>query len=287
MDALERTHTGFSPVGVDSPVHARAITHKELPTTRPMRPMRIVIADDESSSRSLIERRLGELEPAFDHTVLATAERGRDALAACRRETDILIIDPNISEINGIEVARELLKRPRAPRVIFVSKDDRHALTAFEVQAVDYLLKPVQPERLLQALERARPVESPVTVGMVTGARRFFSSSEHGRMLLVPAEDVLYLRAEFKYLTVVTAEREYLLEGSLDRVEQEFGEHFVRLRRNMLARADLIESLKPDHQIQGETEWIVTLRGCGVALPVSRRQLKNVRSLARRVFHGG
>lgn len=253
---------------------------------RATRPVRIIIADHEPIALARLQRILGELEPAFAHTVLATALQGRDALAACHHDADILLLDPDIPGLNGIEVARELLKRPRAPRVIFVSKDDRHALAAFEVHTVDYLLKPVHPERLLQALERARPAESPVTAGIVPGARRFFSTNERGRLLLVPAEDVLYLRAAFKYLTVVTAEREFLLEGSLDHIENEFREHFLRIHRSVLARADLIESFRPDHQIQGETQWVVTLRGCGALLPVSRRHHATVRTLARRVFSG-
>jgi PleD family two-component response regulator len=150
-------HTGIrQAAGVIAPparsTSATGSTARSSPQAA--RPERLVIADHESSSR--IERLLGELERAFAHTLLATAERGRDALAACHHDPDILIIDPNISEINGIEVTREWLKRPRAPRLIFVSKNDRHALTAFEVQTVDYLVKPVHPERLLAARSRGQ-----------------------------------------------------------------------------------------------------------------------------------
>ncbi|HPT57484.1 MAG TPA: LytTR family DNA-binding domain-containing protein, partial [Casimicrobium sp.] len=145
--------------------------------------------------------------------------------------------------------------------------------------------KPVRRERLLAALQRAKPLEALASAveAMPRGARRFFSVSERGRLLLVPSDDVLYFRAEQKYITVVTAEREYLIEDSLTRIDEEFGGRFLRLHRNCLARADLIESFERDADADGEAQWIVTLRGRSERLPVSRRQHAQVRGLAKRV----
>ncbi len=160
---------------------------------------------------------------------------------------------------------------------------EQHALAAFEVYAVDYLLKPVRRERLLAALQRVTPLTAPQLEALPRGARRYLSISERGRLLLVPSDDVIFFRAEQKYITVVTAEKEYLLEDSLTRIDEEFGGRFLRIHRNCLARADLIETFERDADADGEAQWIVTLRGRPERLPVSRRQHAQVRSLAKRV----
>jgi two-component system, LytTR family, response regulator AlgR len=247
------------------------------------RPSRIIIADDEAPARRRLCDLLDELQPAFAHSVVAEAENGKEALAAVSQGADILLLDIRMPEMDGIETARHLLRMENAPRVIFVTAYDQHALEAFEVHAVDYLLKPVRRERLLAALERAKPLESAVVAALPRGARRFFSVSERGRLLLVPSDEVIYFRAEQKYITVVTAAREYLIEDSLTHIDEEFGGRYLRIHRNCLARADLIESFERDADADGEAQWIVTLRGRNERLPVSRRQHAEVRSLAKRV----
>jgi two-component system, LytTR family, response regulator AlgR len=247
------------------------------------RPSRIIIADDEPPARRRLFDLLDELQPAFPHAVVAEVDNGRAALEACHHGADILLLDINMPEMDGLETARHLLKMENAPRVIFITAYDQHALEAFDVHAVDYLLKPVRRERLLAALERAKPLESQVVDALPRGARRFFSVNERGRLLLVPSDDVIYFRAEQKYVTVMTANREYLIEDSLTRIDEEFGGRYLRIHRNCLARADLIESFERDADADGEAQWIVTLRGRNERLPVSRRQHAQVRSLAKRV----
>jgi two-component system, LytTR family, response regulator AlgR len=247
------------------------------------RPSRIIIADDEPPARRRLFDLLDELQPAFPHTVVAEVDNGRAALEAAQQGADILLLDINMPEMDGLETARHLLKMENAPRVIFITAYDQHALAAFEVHAVDYLLKPVRRERLLAALERVKPLESHVVDALPRGARRYFSVSERGRLLLVPSDEVIYFRAELKYVTVMTAQREYLIEDSLTRIDEEFGGRYLRIHRNCLARADLIESFERDADANGEAQWIVTLRGRSERLPVSRRQHAQVRSLAKRV----
>lgn len=249
----------------------------------PTRLSRIIIADDEPPARRRLFDLLDELQPAFPHTVVAEVENGKAALEAASHGADILLLDINMPEMDGLETARHLLKMESAPRVIFVTAYEQHALAAFEVQAVDYLLKPVRRERLLAALERAKPLDAAAVEALPRGARRFFSVNERGRLLLVPSDDVIFFRAEQKYITVVTAEREYLIEDSLTRIDEEFGGRFLRIHRNCLARADLIESFERDDAADGEAQWIVTLRGRSERLPVSRRQHAEVRGLAKRV----
>ena len=252
-------------------------------STQNKRPSRIIIADDEPPARRRLFDLLDELQPAFPHTVVAEVDSGRAALEAANHGADILLLDINMPEMDGLETARHLLKMESAPRVIFITAYDQHALEAFEVHAVDYLLKPVRRERLLAALERAKPLESAAVAAMPRGARRFFSVNERGRLLLVPAEEVIYFRAEQKYITVMTTSREYLIEDSLTHIDEEFGGRYLRIHRNCLARSDLIESFERDADADGEAQWIVTLRGRSERLPVSRRQHTQVRSLAKQV----
>ena len=114
------------------------------------------------------------------------------------------------------------------------------------------------------------------------GARRFFSVSERGRLILVPADDVIFFRAEQKYITVVTAAREFD-RGFAHADRRGIGGRFLRIHRNCLARTDLIESFERDADADGEAQWVVTLRGRPDRLPVSRRQHAEVRALAKRV----
>ena len=141
--------------------------------------------------------------------------------------------------------------------------------------AVDYLLKPIRLRRLYEALSRVRtitPLSLDVLQKLTPEPRRHVSVQERGRVVLVPVDKILYLRAELKYVTIRTAEREYLLEESLTRLEQEFAARFVRIHRSCLVARDYVESF--ERQSEGETEgqWVVKLRGLDERLAVSRRQ---------------
>ncbi len=245
--------------------------------------LRIVIADDELNARRRLYDLLDELEPGFPHTVVAECDTGVAVLKAAELGADVVLMDIHMPEMDGIEAARHLLRMERAPSVIFVTAFDQHAIEAFEVQAVDYLLKPVRRERLLAALQRAKPVSEAQVEALPKGARRFFSVSERGRLILVPIEDVIFFRAEQKYITIVTEKRDFLIEDSLVKIEEEFGQRFLRIHRNCLVKSDLIESFERDADEDGESQWIVTLRGRAERLPVSRRQHAEVRRLARRI----
>jgi two-component system, LytTR family, response regulator AlgR len=246
-------------------------------------PLRIIIADDEAPARRRLFDLLDEMEATFPHRVVAEVENGKAALEAAQRGADVMLLDINMPLMDGLETARHLLKMDNAPRVIFVTAYDQHAVEAFEVHAVDYLMKPVRRERLIAALERAKPLTAAKVEGLPRGARRFFSVSERGRLILVPADDVIYFRAEQKYITILTAEREYLIEDSLTRIDEEFGGRYLRIHRNCLVRSDLIETFERDADGEGETQWIITLRGRSDRLLVSRRQHSVVRSLAKRI----
>jgi two-component system response regulator AlgR len=163
-----------------------------------------------------------------------------------------------------------------------VTAHDRYAVEAFEVNAVDYLTKPVRAARLLAALKKAANgarLARGVLERIDSGPRRYLSVAERGRVTLVPVSEVVYLRAELKYVTVRTGTREHLVEESLAQLEQEFGSVFVRIHRNCLVARRLIRGFERATETEGEIGWSVILEGCDEKLPVSRRLWAQVKSL--------
>ena len=170
------------------------------------------------------------------------------------------------------------------PVLIFTTAYHEHAIAAFEVHAIDYLVKPVRVQRLLAALQkvpRLRPLSGAKLDRLPSTARRFLSVTERSRVVLVPIEEVVYLKAELKYITIRTADREFLLEESLTKLEEEFGERFVRVHRNCLVAREAIRGFERRVSDDGDAHWEVLLRGIDEALPVSRRQQFIVREIGR------
>jgi two-component system response regulator AlgR len=186
-------------------------------------------------------------------------------------------------EMDGIEVAQHQQCFERPPAVIFTTAYDAYAIQAFEVHAVDYLLKPIRVERLKEALLRVRTAARPTPEALrnlQSAPRAFLSAQERGKVHLIPLGDVIYLKAELKYVTVRTAMREYLIEESLARLEQEYPERFVRVHRNCLVARQAIRGFERS-TANGESQWEVVFKACPERIAVSRRQQHLVRELAR------
>jgi two-component system response regulator AlgR len=182
--------------------------------------------------------------------------------------------------MDGIELARQLAGLPHAPAVVFVTAYDEFALKAFELAAADYLLKPAKAARLLEALKKARRLapDDALLQSLAPAARTRLRVVERGAVLLVPVSEVLYLRAEQKYVTAHTAGREYILEESLAHLEAEFAPRFVRIHRNCLVAADAVAGVVRAAEEQGEEpHWALRLAGVAEPLPVSRRQWPQVK----------
>ena len=198
-----------------------------------------------------------------------------------------MLLDIRMPGMDGLETAQHLLKLAQPPRVIFVTAYDAHAVQAFEVNALDYLLKPVRAERLAAALRKAaallpnpqpNPLSNPLSNPLQQIAaqpRRYLSVAERGKILLVPVEDIVYLKAELKYVTARTLQREYLIEEPLSQLEREFGERFVRIHRSCLVARAAIAGFEKD----GEGGWLLMLNGLAEKLPVSRRQQHIVKEI--------
>jgi two-component system response regulator AlgR len=236
---------------------------------------RILIADDEAPARARLRDLLDECRESFPLAIVDEARNGREALEVLNREeVDIVLLDIRMPEIDGMEAARHMAGMPEPPSIIFTTAFDSYAIKAFEVNAIDYLLKPIRVERLLAALNKTRAAPKPSRDALDAAAnqpRRHLSVHERGKIILVPLADVLYLRAELKYVTVRTVDREFLVEESLTRLEEEFSDAFVRVHRNCLVARSAISGFERNAE-DSDSGWAVVVRGTGEKLPVSRRQ---------------
>ncbi|MBI5752923.1 MAG: response regulator transcription factor [Hydrogenophilales bacterium] len=253
-------------------------------------PLRILIVDDEAPARRRLRDVLSDISAALPLTVVGEASNGKEAIAQLEAsKPHVLLLDIRMPVMDGIETAEHLLKLEPAPAVIFTTAYDDYAIQAFEVNAIDYLLKPIRPERLIAALQKARALthaRMEALKGAAGKARTHISIGDRGRILLVPLADVVFLKAELKYVTVRTLEKEYLLEESLVKLEQEFTERFVRIHRNCLLARDYIEGFeRVDHDPEeGEgagSGWVARIRGMAERLPVSRRQQHIIKEFKR------
>jgi two-component system response regulator AlgR len=244
-------------------------------TLAPPHTPRILIADDEGPARSRLRDLLDEARESFPLQVVEEARNGREALDVLNREkVDIVLMDIRMPEMDGMEAARHMAGMAQPPALIFTTAFDSYAIKAFEVNAIDYLLKPIRLERLLLALGKTRaapPVSREALDAAANQPRRHLSVHERGKIHLVPLSEVLYLRAELKYVTVKTAQREYLVEESLTHLETEFEATFVRVHRNCLVARAAIAGFERNAE-ESESGWAVLIKGTGEKLPVSRRQ---------------
>jgi two-component system response regulator AlgR len=240
--------------------------------------MKVLIVDDELPARQRLAAMLADIE---DCSVAGEAGNGRQAVEMAEAlAVDAVLMDIAMPVMDGLEAARHLSHLQPRPAVIFCTAYDEHALAAFEAAAVDYLVKPVRRERLVEALERARRQRQAATPGLagdvaaVQRQRTHLAARLRGNLRLIPIEDVYYLQAEEKYVLVHHARGEDLIEESLKSLELEFADRFLRIHRNCLVANDEFLELKrlPDGQVQA------VLRHGKLPLEVSRRCVPALRS---------
>lgn len=247
----------------------------------------VMIVDDETLARARLRDLLADIAAEVPNEVVAEAANGQLAVEALRdRVPDVMLVDIRMPKMDGVELARHVGKLDAPPAIVFVTAYDSYAVQAFELNAIDYLVKPVRAPRLAAALQKARhsrPAPQQVLAELQKGARTHLSCHERGRLLLIPVLDILYLKADLKYVTARTAAREYLLDESLTHLEDEFSERFIRLHRSALVAKDVIAGFEKCAAEDAETQWQALLRGVPEKLPVSRRQWPLVKSYARQV----
>jgi len=247
--------------------------------------LRVAVTDDEAPARNRLRDLLEDVSEMLPLELVGEAENGRRLLELMEKQpVDVVLLDIRMPEMDGLETAQHLQKLDEPPHVIFTTAYDDYAISAFELHAIDYLVKPIRLRRLHDALARTRSitrVSLDVLNEVAPDARTHLSVQERGKVLLVPVADIRYLRAELKYVTIRTVEREILLEESLSRLEQEFEERFVRIHRNCLVAKDYIEAFEKEAADGSEVRWVVRVRDLEETLPVSRRQQHIVRRLGK------
>ncbi len=243
-------------------------------------PLRTLIVDDEALAsmrmRALLE---GQREPRVE--VVGEAGDAATALQMLRdRPCDLMLLDIRMPGRDGLQMAAALRTMAQPPQVVFVTAHGHHALRAFEVDAVDYLTKPVQRDRLQAALQRvALRRWPPGTVPAELDDTPVLVVTDRGRVLRIPVTEVLVLKADLKYVMARTRDREYLLDESLTELEQRLGSGFIRIHRNALVACHAVRELqRRGGKDEGDGEgWAVRVAPLDEWLPVSRRQVAAVR----------
>jgi two-component system response regulator AlgR len=276
-------------------------------------PLRLLIVDDEALARLRL-RTLLQDEPGV--MVVAEAADADTALAqvhdAARKAAvdglpgiDALLLDIRMPGRDGLRLAAALKALPRPPEVIFVTAHGEHAVKAFELEALDYLTKPVRRDRLQAALQRLRQRVHPgAGVAPPPGEGPALVVTDRGRVLRIPLAEVLYLKAEQKYVTLRTAAHTHVLDESLTELEQRLAQlaalagpaaanstGFIRVHRNALVGRHAVRALEmrelpprsaddaaADAAETGGEGWAVRVAPVDEWLAVSRRQVAAVRA---------
>jgi two-component system response regulator AlgR len=250
-------------------------------------PLRVLVVDDEELARLRLKSLVGECgEPSA--VVVGEAANAAQALVwLATRSCDLLLLDVQMPGRDGTQLAAELRLRTPAPAVVFVTAHAEHALKAFDLEAVDYLTKPVKRERLQAALRRvAQRIGAPAVAanGAVAPEEEgpVIVVSDRGRIIRVPVGDVLYMKAELKYVTLRTADHTHVLDDSLAELAERLGDRFLRVHRNALVARRAVRALER-RAIAGENAddglegWGVCIAPVNEWLAVSRRQVAAVR----------
>lgn len=246
------------------------------------RRLKIGLVDDEPLARMRMRHLLAgceipnEVVGEWSHgaAVLASAQDWGQAEGALVASPDALFLDIEMPGEGGLAVARALQSMQQVHcAIVFVTAHPEHALAAFEVDAVDYLTKPIRKERLESALQR-------VATRLGKDAARFegWLVNHNGALLRVGLHEVLYFKAEHKQVLMRTKDASYLMDTSLNELAQQCGEAMIRIHRNALVSVQAMQQLAKQIDTEtGQEVWYLTVAPLGEALVVSRRQIALVK----------
>ncbi|MGD8418753.1 MAG: LytTR family DNA-binding domain-containing protein [Pseudomonadales bacterium] len=240
--------------------------------------MKILIVDDEQLARDRLSRMIGSFD---DHEVVGEAANGVEAVrVASTLQPEVVLMDIRMPAMDGLEAARHFVDLEEPPAVIFCTAYEEHAVEAFDLQAVGYLLKPVRKENLKSALGKAQRVNKAQLAALADEQpprRSHISARTRRGIELIPVEDVRYFQADQKYVTVRHGEGEIIIDETLRELEEEFGERFVRVHRNALVAARYIVGL--DRQPEGH--YRIRLKDVDETVEISRRHVAAVRKVVK------
>ena len=239
--------------------------------------LHILIVDDETLARQRLRTLLADCTaPAIGS--VTEAAHATEAMERLQHGTvDVVLLDIHMPGMDGISFAQALAALPRPPAVVFVTAHAEHAVAAFELDAVDYLTKPVRLERLQQALQKTERTAHMGRALQADLAQGTLLIHDRGRTERIPLGEVLYFKAELKYVTVRTAARSYILDDSLSELETRYAPRFMRIHRNALVARRAVRALEKHYDADEGEGWAVRLDGLSELLMVSRRHLAAVR----------
>jgi two-component system response regulator LytT len=226
--------------------------------------LKALVVDDEAPARSELRFLLGE---AGGVEVVGEASNAIEALQLIKAiPYDVIFLDIQMPGLSGVQLAEALAAHPRPPAIIFVTAHSEHAVKAFEVKAADYLVKPVEIERLKQAVERLAPVaeQAPARIERIPVEKA-------GKKLLISVEDILYIMAKDDYSYLHTAADRYLSTMSLASLEAKLEPTgFFRIHRRYLVNLSCVKEVAP---MYGGTLLLTLTDERGTQIPVSRRRV--------------
>ena len=245
--------------------------------------MNILIVDDEALARRRLATLLADCGAMPPHRVVEAASSA-EALALLTpgdgRGVDLVLLDIHMPGLDGLALAHRLRALAWPPAIVFVTAHAEHAVSAFELEALDYLTKPVRLERLQQALAKAQRLRNPSGHAPASAAAAPGESlliQDLGRTERVPLAEVLLCKAELKYVTLRTAAGSYVLDSTLSELESRHAAHLMRVHRNALVARSAVRALERYFDAEEGEGWAVRLAGLADLVPVSRRQVAAVR----------
>ncbi len=241
--------------------------------------MNVLIVDDEAPARKRLIRLINSFA---DFNVIGEARNGQEAIDMCaKHEPEIVLMDVRMPGVDGMEAAKVINKSEHPPAIIYCTAYSDHALQAFATHAVDYLLKPVNKERLLESLitstqlTKAQVLQQDIK-SENKSVRQHICARVRGNLVLIAIDQIYFFQADQKYVTVHHEEGELLIEETLVSLENEYSGQFLRIHRNALVALDKIVGL-----VKSEASTHVTLKGTDKMIEISRRHLPSVRKVIK------
>ena len=239
--------------------------------------LKVLLVDDEALARARLKTLLGDCKQPLT-TLLGEAANATDAMEFLKRTpVDVVLLDINLPGASGIGLAQVLRNTPNPPAIVFITAHSEYAVEAFELEAMDYLTKPVRLERLQAALQKVERAKSVSLDAKAEAVDEVVIVQERGHTERLQLDEVLYFKAELKYITLRTAKRSYILDGSINELEERYKTQFLRIHRNAIIARRAVRALVKHHDpLEGEG-WAVRLADVPELLFVSRRQVGAVR----------